>query len=335
MVSICSQLWTLVGHSVGSLKNSLWSILWNCDCDYAFTPVGTSLMASRLLKQRMHSTLLYLMRMTLSILFQLAFKWILHMNPSGNLELLKMNTDCPVEFGQKTWNTNKKWKRQETGFLLKLRKKCDAIKAVYATVCMESEGLNDGGCVPDTQNSVGWELGSVFTASDWNVQCLWDAGEYVAVEKVESTYKKNPLVEQIWVYGSSFKHCLVAIVVPVKPALMKWASDNGINGSFEVVCKHPKAAAYVLGSTTKTARDAKLKGFEIAKAVRLETEHFSAENDLLTPTFKLKRPQLLKKYGEAVEALYAGLSWMWHMCVFSFHVYVHFWYGFVRNACRE
>ena len=35
---------------------------------------------------------------------------------------------------------------------------------------------------------------------------------------------------------------------------------------------------------------------------------FSIENDCLTPTFKLKRPQLLKKYQEAVNTMYTGLG---------------------------
>ena len=38
--------------------------------------------------------------------------------------------------------------------------------------------------------------------------------EYVAAEKIEAAYKKNTLVEQIWVYGNSFESTLVAIVVP-------------------------------------------------------------------------------------------------------------------------
>lgn len=40
------------------------------------------------------------------------------------------------------------------------------------------------------------------------------AGEYVAAEKIEAAYKKNSLVEQIWVYGNSLESTLVAIVVP-------------------------------------------------------------------------------------------------------------------------
>ena len=35
---------------------------------------------------------------------------------------------------------------------------------------------------------------------------------------------------------------------------------------------------------------------------------FSIENDCLTPTFKLKRPQLLQKFGEEVDAMYTSLG---------------------------
>ena len=35
------------------------------------------------------------------------------------------------------------------------------------------------------------------------------------MEKVEEVYKKNPLVEQIFVYGNSMESTLVAVLVPV------------------------------------------------------------------------------------------------------------------------
>ncbi len=50
------------------------------------------------------------------------------------------------------------------------------------------------------------------------------------------------------------------------------------------------------------------QGFELVKAVYLESELFSVENELLTPTFKLKRPQLQKKYQAEIDAMYAALK---------------------------
>ena len=43
--------------------------------------------------------------------------------------------------------------------------------------------------------------------------------------------------------------------------------------------------------------DAKLAGFEIAKQIILDPEMWSVENNLLTPTFKMKRVELKKRWG--------------------------------------
>ena len=37
-------------------------------------------------------------------------------------------------------------------------------------------------------------------------------------------------MEQVWVYGNSFKSCLVAVVVPKTTALMDWAKGAGKTG---------------------------------------------------------------------------------------------------------
>jgi len=44
------------------------------------------------------------------------------------------------------------------------------------------------------------------------------------------------------------------------------------------------------------------------KALHLEAEPFSAENDLMTPTFKLKRPQLAKRYKKQIDDMYKELN---------------------------
>ena len=49
-----------------------------------------------------------------------------------------------------------------------------------------------------------------------------------------------------------------------------------------------------------------LHGFETVKAVYLEPNVFTAENDLVTPTFKLRRPQLRDYYAKEIEGMYAN-----------------------------
>ena len=54
---------------------------------------------------------------------------------------------------------------------------------------------------------------------------------------------------------------------------------------------------------TATGKSDRLKGFEMIKAVHLVATPFSIEDDLLTPTFKFKRPQLQKKFQKDIDAL--------------------------------
>jgi len=48
----------------------------------------------------------------------------------------------------------------------------------------------------------------------------------------------------------------------------------------------------------------------MVRAIYLESpsHQFSVENDLLTPTFKLKRAPLQKKYQGEIDAMYAALK---------------------------
>lgn len=129
-------------------------------------------------------------------------------------------------------------------------------------------------------------------------------GEYISVENLENTYSLASEIDAIWVYGNSFQSFLVAVVNPNKQALECWAEENGVAGDFSSLCQHPRAKAYIIEKLNKIAKENKLKGFELIKAVHLDPVPFDMERDLLTPTFKKKRPQLLKYYKDAVDTLY-------------------------------
>ena len=91
------------------------------------------------------------------------------------------------------------------------------------------------------------------------VKSLCDAGEYVAVERLEEAYKVESLVEQVWVYGNSFESALIAVVVPEKAGLQQWASRAGVRGSYEEICKSRKAEQHVLNQLAAAGQAGNLK----------------------------------------------------------------------------
>jgi long-chain acyl-CoA synthetase len=133
-------------------------------------------------------------------------------------------------------------------------------------------------------------------------------GEYVAAEKVENVYVTCEYVAQSFVYGDSLQSCVVAVVVPDFDALSKWANENGKSSDPKELVSDKETAAFILKMMTATGREAKLHGFELAKAVYLVTEPFSVENDLLTPSFKLKRHQAKKKFQANIDSMYASFK---------------------------
>lgn len=132
-------------------------------------------------------------------------------------------------------------------------------------------------------------------------------GEYLAPEKIENIYIGSAYVAQVYLYGDSLKAACIAIVVPDEEVLMKWAKDNGIEGSFEDVCKTQEALKLIHADITRVGKESGLHSFEQAKAIHLEPVPFAVDNDCLTPTFKLRRPTLKSKYMEMFVSLYSQL----------------------------
>ncbi|XP_027109281.1 long chain acyl-CoA synthetase 1-like isoform X3 [Coffea arabica] len=133
-------------------------------------------------------------------------------------------------------------------------------------------------------------------------------GEYVAVEYLEKVYCVSPTIEDIWVYGDSFKSMLIAVVVPNEENTVKWAREIGYRDSFSGLCSLNQLQDYILQELKSTAQRNKLRGFEHIKGIILEPQPFELQKDLVTPTLKKKRDQLLKHYKGGIEDLYKKLA---------------------------
>jgi long-chain acyl-CoA synthetase len=143
--------------------------------------------------------------------------------------------------------------------------------------------------------------------------------EYVAPEKIENIISASALIGQCFVYGDSYQNCLVAIVVPDEEPVRHWAKTNGSSSvaaassnastsSFRELCQSPDLKAAILSDIQSLSHQHGLHGFETVKDVYLESELFTTENDLVTPTFKLKRNKLRDAYQTEIDAMYDRMS---------------------------
>ncbi|HXO82585.1 MAG TPA: carboxylic acid reductase [Mycobacterium sp.] len=114
-------------------------------------------------------------------------------------------------------------------------------------------------------------------------------GEFVAVARLEALYVKSPLVRQVYIYGSSERSFLLAVVVPTDDVAV---ADRSA----------------IAESLAQVARDHHLNGYEIPRDFLLESEPFSLENGLLSGVGKFLRPKLKDRYGPALEQLYAKMA---------------------------
>ncbi|KAJ2656624.1 medium-chain fatty acid-CoA ligase faa2 [Coemansia sp. RSA 1200] len=140
-------------------------------------------------------------------------------------------------------------------------------------------------------------------------------GEYVTPERIEVIYTNNALIDQAYIHGDSLQSQLVAIIVPNEeflrsslaevPQLAHWAS---VDSSFKDICQSEDVTSHVLDVIDKWGRTNSLKGFEIPKRIYLESNPFSVENNILTPTLKVKRPVAKDVYSETVNRLYTELN---------------------------
>eukprot|EP01114_Cavostelium_apophysatum_P004812 TRINITY_DN1519_c0_g1_i3.p1 TRINITY_DN1519_c0_g1~~TRINITY_DN1519_c0_g1_i3.p1 ORF type:complete len:692 (+),score=193.63 TRINITY_DN1519_c0_g1_i3:135-2210(+) len=133
-------------------------------------------------------------------------------------------------------------------------------------------------------------------------------GEYVAVEYLEGVYIRSQFILQVWVYGSSYKRYLVAVVVPDPDYLKLWAATHHVEGDYKSLCANPKLKEAILKDMNRIAKDANLTGFEYIKSIHVVSEAFTTENDLLTPSFKLRRPYLQKAYQSEIDAMYVAIG---------------------------
>lgn len=110
------------------------------------------------------------------------------------------------------------------------------------------------------------------------------AGEYIALEKLESVYRSAPIVANICVYAAEDQMKPVAIIVPAEPALKKIAQENGVEGDhLEELVHNEKLNQVALKQLQSAGQKGGLASFEIIAGVVLADEEWTPQNVSFLP----------------------------------------------------
>ncbi|KAF9584160.1 hypothetical protein BGW38_007375 [Lunasporangiospora selenospora] len=199
-------------------------------------------------------------------------------------------------------------------------------------ICVRGPGiirgyLKDDVKTKETIDDEGWlHSGDIGVLSDNGTFSIIDRkknvfklsqGEYIAAESIEGKFlSRLPFIQQIFIHGDSSESCLVAILVPEPDAFVPFVNKvlKNINlrlgdlSALRAICEDPKLRKAVVHELLRAGQSAGLRSFELPKAVYLETEAFTVENDKLTPTFKIKRHPVIQAYRKHLDALYHEIN---------------------------
>jgi len=130
-------------------------------------------------------------------------------------------------------------------------------------------------------------------------------GKYVSPSSLEETVKLNPLIEQCVLDGRNMLNTFL-IAHPNMEALRPALASAGIDtsGDDAALCSSADVRAFVLADlTAKNMVAPDWKGYEVAKTLILDPVEWTTDNDMMTPSMKVKLRNLLAKHDEEIKAI--------------------------------
>ncbi len=126
-------------------------------------------------------------------------------------------------------------------------------------------------------------------------------GDTLSPARVESVLTRQPEVAQAMVYGDKRPH-LVALVVPDEEFMRTWASENGCPAELSALSRmkafHDQMDRVLRRVNREVSQMERVRRFAVAP------QPFTVDNDMLTPTMKIRRHKIREAYGEVLENLY-------------------------------
>ena len=128
-------------------------------------------------------------------------------------------------------------------------------------------------------------------------------GKNVAPQPIERLLKASPVLLNAVVLGDK-RPFLCALVVPDPEAVTGYGREQGLSfGSYGQLLHSPQIREFLINAVEEAS--AGLASFETVKKVVPVEKDFTIEDGELTPTLKVKRRVVEKRFKNEIEALYA------------------------------
>lgn len=128
-------------------------------------------------------------------------------------------------------------------------------------------------------------------------------GKNVAPQPIERILKASPVLLNAVVLGDK-RPFLCALVVPDPEAVTGYGREQGLSfGSYGELLHSPQIREFLINTVEEAS--AGLASFETVKKVIPVEKDFTIEDGELTPTLKVKRRVVEKRFKNEIEALYA------------------------------
>ena len=126
-------------------------------------------------------------------------------------------------------------------------------------------------------------------------------GDNISPTRIEEKLNIEPEIAQSMLYGN-FKNYLVALIVPDKEHAMAWAIKKNKPEDLKLLIEDQDFIKMIKEVTSNV--NAKLSIIEQIRKFILIDEEFTIENDMMTPTMKVKRFKIKNIFGDKLEKLY-------------------------------
>jgi long-chain acyl-CoA synthetase len=128
-----------------------------------------------------------------------------------------------------------------------------------------------------------------------------DKGDNVAPSRVEGLLTLEPEIAQAMIYGDRRPH-MVALLVPDMDWAARWAAENGKPADMPSLALDPAFHAVLDRAVTRVNQ--RLAATEKVRRFTVASEPFSIDNEQMTPTMKIRRHMIVRRYKDALDGLY-------------------------------